>query len=459
MSTLTPSRNPFRSNPPTPNVTGTSMSPETTERPSSLTMTMPDNRAAQSPPPSFSAPVSPPPSVVLSPVPADETRRIPPDRDLDGIPLEEPPPYTPRPAANSGETTVEHGPRRAFQPPPSAPTPQTNWSPQNHVMHTGNSSASLTSPPSSVGRSGSLFQQLTSSLNQVIQNLNNPVDTSHWTGQGGSYPGQQQGPSQSQPYHPPPPHPPPPSGRPSMNASTSSRFEPPPRHPQSLSSSAPPGAAHRALAPSENMRRHSSEFARDFYAAGAGDVQQRDYDPPTGPPPPPPRPTATDTRRGSIPNDDRPTTTPHLGHPLLKDGKLLVFPKGYECEKCMYFSLARSYHHYLTPLLQAVMWDTKTPTLSGHVNDVGANTQNLSLAHSRTHSTIPPLRHLHSQMPTSNGHFRMSHHLLRLLRLLHSLPPLRHPTSAREGTCPITTEDFTRRLLGSGREDPHLLVP
>ena len=346
MSTLTPSRNPFRPNPPTPNVTGTSLSPETTDQPSSFTMTTPDNQVAQSPPPSFSAPVSPPPSLTVPPAPGDETRRIPPDRDLDGMSLEEPPPYTPRPAANSGETTVEHGPRRPFQPPPSGPTPQMNRPPQNHPMHTGNSSASLPvgSSPSSIGRSGSLFQQLTNSFNQVVQNLNNPAVTSHWTGQGGSYPGQQQGFSQSQPYYPPPPHPPPPSGPPSMNASTSPRFEPPPRHPQSLSISAPPGASHRALSAqtlSENTRRHSSEFARDFYAAGAGDVPQREYDPPTGPPPPPPppRPTTTDTRSGSIPNDGRPTTTPHPGHPLLKDGKLLVFPKGYECEKCTYFYL------------------------------------------------------------------------------------------------------------------------
>lgn len=256
------------------------------------------------------------------------------------MPLEEPPPYTPRPAPDSGETTVEHGPRRPFQPPPPrGSTPQRNWSAvQNHVMHTGSSSASLGSSPSlSNSRSGSLFQQLTNSLNQVVQNLNNSVVAPQWTGQSSSYPGQQRGSPQSQPYHPPPPHPPPSTGPPSMDGSTGSRFEPPPRHPQSSAASTAP--SHPPFSPptsSANMRRHSSEFARDFYAAGAEYVPQDAYDPPTGPPPPP-KPMATGTRRASISNDGRPTTTPSLGHPLLKDGKLLVFPKGYECEKCTSF--------------------------------------------------------------------------------------------------------------------------
>lgn len=289
---------------------------------------MSDNRVAQSPPPSFSATASPPPSITVSPAPPDETRRIPPEHGLDGIPLEEPPPYTPSPAPNSGETTVEHGPGRPFQPPPPrGSTSHRNRPPvQNHVR---SSSASLTSPSSpSNGRSGSLFQQLTTSLNQVVQSLNNPVVSPQWTGQGSSYPGQ---------HYPPPPHPPP--RPPSINGSTGSRFEPPPRHPQPPSASAAP--SRRPLSPptlSENMRRHSSEFARDFYAAGAGYVPEGDYDPPTGPPSPPPRrPMATGTRRASISNDGRPTTTPSLGRPLLKDGKLLVFPRGYECEKCKHF--------------------------------------------------------------------------------------------------------------------------
>ncbi|KAF5357409.1 hypothetical protein D9758_005956 [Tetrapyrgos nigripes] len=46
------------------------------------------------------------------------------------------------------------------------------------------------------------------------------------------------------------------------------------------------------------------------------------YPPPSGPPP------------SQIPDDGRPTHKPVPGHPLLHDGKLLVYPTGYYCEKC-----------------------------------------------------------------------------------------------------------------------------
>src|SRR5436853_7827492 len=97
----TPSGNPNLS---TPNASGTS-SGRTAGNPSSATSTS-DNGVTQ--------PHLAPPSVTISFPPPDETRRIPPERDLDGIPLEEPPPYTPSPAFNSGETTIEHGPSRPF---------------------------------------------------------------------------------------------------------------------------------------------------------------------------------------------------------------------------------------------------------------------------------------------------------------------------------------------------------
>jgi hypothetical protein len=36
----------------------------------------------------------------------------------------------------------------------------------------------------------------------------------------------------------------------------------------------------------------------------------------------------------SIPDDGKPTTRPTPGHPLLRDGKVLVYPLGHECRKC-----------------------------------------------------------------------------------------------------------------------------
>ena len=69
-----------------------------------------------------------------------------------------------------------------------------------------------------------------------------------------------------------------------------------------------------------------SDFARDFYATGRApsrsleDVRQ-----------PPPRPQT----QNSAPDDGRPTRYPVPGHPLLNNGKTLVYPQGYECSKCL----------------------------------------------------------------------------------------------------------------------------
>ncbi|KAF8968966.1 hypothetical protein BDZ97DRAFT_1902736 [Flammula alnicola] len=281
--------------------------------------------------------MEPPPSFSVSSPSAstnDHELRSQPGRDLDGIPLEEPPPYTPSPSLNAGETTVESGPARPFQPPP--PRGTTPQAPPSGSRPTG-------------GRSGSLFQQLSNSLNNVIRSLEDPSSSTYNsrlspqpTGQNGwsSYPGQQQQPprpAQSRPQFSPPPHPPP-----NANTSYDPSLEPPPRHPlsriPSSSSSYPPRSPRsRPASPPTNMRRHSSEFAHDFYAAGTGDfpTNQGGYAPPPGPPPAlPQRPMATGRSSQSVPNDGRPTSHPIVGHPLLKDGKVLVYPKGYECEKC-----------------------------------------------------------------------------------------------------------------------------
>lgn len=142
---------------------------------------------------------------------------------------------------------------------------------------------------------------------------------------------------------------------------------PPPTHPLSTSRdtravSMPP------MMPTPNV---TSDFARDFYTAGApadmsvlgGSSEQytaQNGYAPTSPgsgsqynPPPdvPPRPSGTSShsrsqsesssaRAGSsstsngVPDDGSPTKTPTPGHPLLNRGNILVYPKGYDCGKC-----------------------------------------------------------------------------------------------------------------------------
>jgi hypothetical protein len=103
-----------------------------------------------------------------------------------------------------------------------------------------------------------------------------------------------------------------------------------------------------------------SDFARDFYAAGAGDGSEETpaststYPAPAGPPPsssnhnqyaPPPGAPPVDGgssssvgggTAGQVPGDGRPTEVPTPGHPLLLNGRLLVYPVGFECHKCEY---------------------------------------------------------------------------------------------------------------------------
>ncbi|PPQ65147.1 hypothetical protein CVT24_011042, partial [Panaeolus cyanescens] len=83
----------------------------------------------------------------------------------------------------------------------------------------------------------------------------------------------------------------------------------------------------------------SSDFARDFYAAGTGEGLIGDVarDPP--PSSAPATSSSASSRRessnsSSAQNDRTPTTQPVAGRPLLKDGKLLVYPKGFQCDKC-----------------------------------------------------------------------------------------------------------------------------
>ena len=269
-----------------------------------------------------------------------------PGSELDRTDLEEPPPYTPTPTATSGETTIEVGPRRPFQTVPEPANPQRNgvYQPQSQVSHGRIPSSSSSPLPSRRSPPVSIVQQLSDSFANIVNGLNSSAshhaNANNWGGTNirptwqsndwTSYPGQNARPTL----------PPPPPGN--------AQLAPPPRHPLSALQPPPLSTSTQSL---PSMANHTSDFARDFYAAGAGSgealVTENHFAPPVGPPPNDGRPTSqpfaapagpppSDRQTSATPNDGRPTSQPQPGHPLLKDGNLLVYPKGFECRKCMY---------------------------------------------------------------------------------------------------------------------------
>ncbi|OSX64029.1 hypothetical protein POSPLADRAFT_1054652 [Postia placenta MAD-698-R-SB12] len=99
---------------------------------------------------------------------------------------------------------------------------------------------------------------------------------------------------------------------------------PPPSHP-SLHRPARPSSAPN----SDSDGQPLSDFAREFYAAGA-DVPGLNAETSGGAAGPGSR------RQGSsaAPDDGRPTEQPTPGHPLLRHGKVLQYPAGHECDRC-----------------------------------------------------------------------------------------------------------------------------
>ncbi|KAH7913006.1 hypothetical protein BJ138DRAFT_702542 [Hygrophoropsis aurantiaca] len=206
--------------------------------------------------------------------------------DSMGLDEEMPPAYTPSADIYQGESTVELGPSRPFQPPPRPP-------PNNaYASSNGN------------GRSGS--QQ-----------------TQHW---------------------------PPPQGRGSNNGSgylsqsvsSSSR---------AYGSSTPPWGGNRtmvrapggligtlfetvrdvvdAVSGSDSHTQAMQQSARSAYASPSSQyTHQRAASSPSA------SPSQSSHPRNDIPDDGSPTRTPVPGHPLLKDGMLLVYPNQYLCVKC-----------------------------------------------------------------------------------------------------------------------------
>jgi len=128
------------------------------------------------------------------------------------------------------------------------------------------------------------------------------------------------GPSRA--FQPPPPQP---SLTINANRSESSvsdqpraTYAPPPRHPSVISHSAA----------TANLREPLPQ-----------QQQGMTYLPPPGPPPSHSSSRNEFSNRpssvGGVPeNDGRPTTIATPGHPLLREGTLIVYPRGYECSKC-----------------------------------------------------------------------------------------------------------------------------
>ncbi|KAL0946367.1 hypothetical protein HGRIS_012598 [Hohenbuehelia grisea] len=306
------------------------------------------------------------------------------ESDPFGLETELPPAYTPAADPRQGEHTLEYGPVRPFQqnsPAPPRPVhPHVTSQPTGQYLSSTPSGSSYSQgypgpgaapQPRSRGLlstlAGELERQLTvaarqlttpSTYHQPSYNRQSPIQPAPTGGTWSSYPGRQR----QQQYGP-------------TLTPNPTGYAPPPSHPQvqhARSTSSPittsPSSPNPTSTPTSSSA--ASDFARDFYAAGAGpdNVALTDENeagnraavsPSPGPPPPlpdrqpvyapppgpPPRPrSASPTRSssflsppgntGGVPDDGRPTHTPTPGHPLLRDGKLLVYPNGHECDKC-----------------------------------------------------------------------------------------------------------------------------
>ncbi|KAJ7881764.1 hypothetical protein B0H14DRAFT_3082538 [Mycena olivaceomarginata] len=267
------------------------------------------NPTGSQPPTQYAPPSNAPPS---NPPPAQQFAPPSPRPDPTGLTEEAPPAYTTRPDVYQGESTLEYGPSRPFQPapppvqqlhqPPSPPAQNTAWA-----------------APSQRPAAPSLLQQLAGQITAHVTGPNSlsQLPSALWS----TYPGSQR---QQQPRPPP------------------QQFAPPPPQQQPSAPAAPPTTTH------------ASDFARDFYAtttippgafsdvSGArntGSARSGYPPPPTTPyqPPPggPPRtPSPTGGGAGGFPDDGRPTHTPVPGHPLLHNGEMLVYPPHYECHRC-----------------------------------------------------------------------------------------------------------------------------
>ncbi|KAL4061920.1 hypothetical protein J3A83DRAFT_4331575 [Scleroderma citrinum] len=252
-------------------------------------------------------PLSAPPSSPPVPVPTSNNHRSP-------IPFEDdlPPAYTPAADPTLGEATVELGPRRPFQRPPAPRllTPHSTGHPSSVPGSVPPASQIINppwhQPPGQTYRSGPL------SPSSVAFPQQQPNGPQHHT------------------WHS------------SHTYSTSLGY------PKTRTQGG--GGLIGALIDTvkdvvdvisgahEERMLAAQQANAGAYAPSYPSVQGQ-YSPPHVPPPPGP---ASQPQERSIPNsptsnvpdDGSPTRTPIPGHPLLRDGMLLVYPKDYVCPKC-----------------------------------------------------------------------------------------------------------------------------
>ena len=239
--------------------------------------------------------------------------------DTEALNEELPPAYTLAPDPEQGEASIEFGPRRPFQQAPQPVQPPQYLTPTSEsdssgrfIGHGRSKSHSRTNREQQ-----SFLQQLIGWRDSGPSRRPSSADDSTRSDVF-TYPGNRR-PDQSQ------------------AASTVSRFLPPPLPPRDAATSS------LSLPSSTTNNTGISEFARDFYAAGAAtdlvpaepgssieSSSSSRYAPPPGQPPPPVPPKPSQ----GVPDDGRPTKTAVPGHPLLHNDQILVYPAGHVCDKC-----------------------------------------------------------------------------------------------------------------------------
>ncbi|XP_006461645.1 hypothetical protein AGABI2DRAFT_193062 [Agaricus bisporus var. bisporus H97] len=274
-------------------------------------------------------------------------------------PLDEPPPYTARADEFQGETTIEFGPSRPFQ---QAQQPQSQQFQQPRPR-----AAQLTPQPTgNSGRRRGLLQQLSDSIDEIATQIERNTT--------GTRSRQRSAPNTSQPRHLPP-----------LRAASPL--------PPSSQNAPPPLPARRQSSLSDPGDSEPSDFARDFYAAGAGDaslLQQAG--------------TQNSENQSQRPMDG-PTTSPVPGRPLLHQGQLLVYPKGHHCDKCY----NTGYKHYdpLRPCTKC--WLKYGKPFSGPLaysyssSSSSSNTQNINLQKPLPRHVSGPTRRLTPALPPRPG--------------------------------------------------------
>lgn len=261
-------------------------------------------RPSSAPGPSMSSPLQPPTSASRrSPSHAEQRPTLPElEEDL-------PPAYTPAADPALGEETIEVGPRRPFQPPPSQPSRLPLPLPSS-TMPTPMSTPDIVLSP--------------------------PTEQPQWyQAPGQAYRSDLPRPqSQSRPYTP------------QHHTWTSSRMHAV-KYPQGQTpgSSSSGGGLIGNLVNTVRDVVDALSGAYDDRVLAAQQVNRGAYAssyPSYAPPAPARAPgpvspislPASPPSRLDVPDDGRPTRVPVPGHPLLRDGMLLVYPKGHACWKC-----------------------------------------------------------------------------------------------------------------------------